>query len=153
MDLVRFDLNRQNRGMKNTSLTQPLNTDTLIQNPCFEINVSTEYLDKQSNAEEKRFFFSYTIRIANKGTSSAQLLRRHWIITDANGETIEVRGNGVVGEQPWIAPGDEYQYTSGTVLNEFMGCMQGSYIMCGEDGNEFEAPVPVFTLAQPDKLH
>ncbi len=139
--------------MKNTSLTNSLDSDDFKQSSRFEINVATEYLDSKSSPDENRFVFAYTVKIMNKGTVTAQLLRRHWIITDANGETLEVRGSGVVGEQPWIAPGDEYEYTSGTVLNEFMGCMQGSYVMCGEDGVEFKAPIPVFTLAQPDKLH
>lgn len=139
--------------MKNTFETDNMNTGDFIQSPCFEIMVKTEYLDKQSNPEDSRFVFAYTIRILNKSKTPAQLLRRHWIITDANGEIMEVRGNGVVGEQPWIAPGEEYKYTSGTVLNEIMGCMEGSYMMCGEDGVEFEAHIPVFTLAQPDKLH
>ena len=139
--------------MKNTSLTKSQDTEEFIHSPNFEIKVSTEYLDAQSNPDENRFVFSYTVRIINKGSFTAQLLRRHWIITDANGETVEVRGSGVVGEQPWIAPGKEYKYTSGTVLNEFMGCMQGSYVMRGEDGSEFEAVIPVFTLAQPDRMH
>lgn len=139
--------------MTNTSLTNEPDSDEFIHSPNFEIKVATKYLVAQSNPAENRFVFSYTIRILNKGTQTAQLLRRHWIITDANGETLEVRGDGVVGEQPWIPPGTEFKYTSGTVLNEFMGCMQGSYVMRGEDGVEFEALIPVFTLAQPDKLH
>ncbi len=130
-----------------------ISSDDYVQSHDFEISVSTEYLDEQSNPSANQFVFSYTIRIINRGTASAQLLRRHWIITDANGETLEVRGAGVVGEQPWIEPGTEFKYTSGTVLNEFMGCMQGSYTMCGKDGIEFDAPIPVFTLAQPDRLH
>jgi len=139
--------------MKNTSITKSTDVEDFIQSPQFEINVVTEYLDAKSDPSEKRFVFSYTVTIQNNSSNTAQLLRRHWIITDAHGETLEVRGSGVVGEQPWIAPGEDYEYTSGTVLNEFMGCMQGSYIMCGENGVEFEVPIPVFTLAQPDKLH
>ena len=138
--------------MKNTSITKTTDDD-FIQSPQIEITVDTQYIESKSDPEENRFVFAYTVTILNKGTSTAQLLRRHWIITDANGETMEVRGSGVIGEQPWIAPGDDYQYTSGTVLNEFMGCMHGSYVMCGEDGVEFEAPIPVFTLAQPKKIH
>ena len=130
-----------------------MDTDNTIQLPSFEITIKTKYLDNQSDPDEKRFVFSYTIHILNQGNSKAQLLRRHWIITDANGETMEIKGAGVVGKQPWIAPGEEFQYTSGTVLSEVMGCMHGSYIMCGEDGIEFEAPIPVFTLSQPDILH
>ncbi len=139
--------------MKNTPQIDATNSNDFMPSAGFEIKVNTEYLINQSNPADSRFVFAYTIRIVNKGKIAAQLLRRHWIITDANGEIIEVRGNGVVGEQPWIAPGTEYKYTSGTVLNEVMGCMEGSFMMCGEDGVEFEAPIPVFTLAQPDKLH
>ena len=123
------------------------------QSAAIEIDVNTQYLDNQSDPDDNRYVFAYTIKIRNKGSLSAQLLRRHWIITDANGETLEVRGDGVVGEQPWIAPGDEYEYTSGTVLNEFMGCMEGSYEMIDEEGQSFQTPIPVFTLVQPEKLH
>ena len=139
--------------MKNTSSTDNQEIEDFIPSTGFEITVKTEYISAQSDPDENRFVFTYAIKILNTGTVAAQLLRRHWIITDANGETLEVRGKGVVGEQPWIGPGDDFQYTSGTVLNEFMGCMQGSFVMCAEDGIEFKAPIPVFTLAQPDKLH
>ena len=139
--------------MKNTEALNNQEPEEFIPVASFDITVKTEYISAQSNPDENRFVFTYTIKIVNTGTITAQLLRRHWIITDANGETLEVRGKGVVGEQPWIAPGEDYQYTSGTVLNEFMGCMQGSYVMCTEAGDEFKAAIPVFTLAQPDKLH
>lgn len=139
--------------MKNTPSINNQETEDFIPSTGFEITVKTEYIAAQSSPDENRFVFTYTIKILNTGTVAAQLLRRHWIITDANGETLEVRGKGVVGQQPWIAPGDDYQYTSGTVLNEFMGCMQGNYVMRTEDGVEFKAEIPVFTLAQPDKLH
>ena len=139
--------------MKTTSETKTIKSDDYIQVPQFDIKVATQYIATQSSPDDHQFVFSYTVTIINKGASQAQLLRRHWIITDANGDTLEVKGDGVVGEKPWIKPGEEYQYTSGTVLNEFMGCMHGSYTMCGTDGVEFEAPIPVFTLAQPDKLH
>ena len=137
---------------KNTTTETQISED-FLQSHCFEINVETEYLNHQSDPDENRFVFSYTIHILNKGEAPAQLLRRHWIITDADGEIMEVRGAGVVGEQPWISPGEEYKYTSGTVLTQFMGCMQGSYAMCDEDGISFDIEIPVFTLAQPDKLH
>jgi len=153
MDLVTSSISRQNRYMKTTSETKAYKGDDYIQSPQFEIKVATKYLEPQSNPDNHQFVFSYTVTIINKSSSKAQLLRRHWIITDANGDTLEVRGDGVVGEKPWINPGQEYVYTSGTVLNEFMGCMHGSFTMCGTDGTEFEAPIPVFTLAQPDKLH
>ena len=139
--------------MKTTSIIKSFKGDDYIQAPAIEIKVATKYLETQSSPEDHQFVFSYTITIINNASSKAQLLRRHWIITDANGETLEVKGEGVVGEKPWINPGEEYEYTSGTVLNEFMGCMHGSFTMCGTDGIEFKAPIPVFTLAQPDKLH
>ena len=139
--------------MKNNPATDNQETDEFIPSTGFKITVKTAYIAAQSDPDENRFVFTYTIKILNTGTVAAQLLRRHWIITDANGETLEIRGKGVVGEQPWIEPGDNYEYTSGTVLNEFMGCMQGSYVMRAEDNVEFKAQIPVFTLAQPDKLH
>lgn len=139
--------------MKNTSASNTTETEQFPKQPVFEIKVVAEYLVEKSKPDENCFVFAYTVTIENKSSITAQLLRRHWIITDAHGETMEVRGKGVVGEQPWISPGEVYEYTSGTVLNEVMGCMHGSFTMCGEDGVEFNAPIPVFTLAQPDKLH
>src|ERR1700761_6130440 len=117
------------------------------------IEVETAYLDEQSDPKERRYVFSYTITIRNEGSVSARLLTRHWVITDANGKVEEVRGDGVVGEQPWMRPGDDFEYTSGAVLETAVGTMQGSYEMVADDGTRFEAPIPAFTLSIPRTLH
>ncbi|HEX9803192.1 MAG TPA: Co2+/Mg2+ efflux protein ApaG, partial [Gammaproteobacteria bacterium] len=111
-----------------------------------DIEVETHYIEEQSLPDEERYVFAYTITIRNSGTLPAKLLNRHWVITDGNGKTQEVRGEGVVGEQPHIGPGDYFRYTSGTLLDTPVGTMQGSYTMLADDGNEFEAIIPVFTL-------
>ena len=118
-----------------------------------EISVATQFLDEQSDPDGDRYVFAYTIRIRNLGRLPAQLLDRHWVITDANGKVEEVRGEGVVGEQPRLEPGEAFTYTSGAVLETAVGTMQGSYHMSGDDGTEFEAPIPAFTLAVPRTLH
>ncbi len=118
-----------------------------------DIDVKTHYLEEQSVPEENRYVFAYTITIRNNGNLPAKLLQRHWVITDGDGKTQEVRGEGVVGEQPHIAPGDHFSYTSGTVLDTPVGTMQGSYQMRSEDGEEFDAIIPVFTLSAPHTLH
>jgi len=118
-----------------------------------DIDVDTRYLDDQSAPEEGRFVFAYTIHIRNNGKVPARLLGRHWIITDANGKTEEVRGEGVVGEQPWLRPGEDYRYTSGAVLETSLGTMRGSYDMLADDGTRFDAPIPSFTLSMPRTLH
>jgi ApaG protein len=97
--------------------------------------------------------FAYTIRIRNGGELPARLLSRHWIITDDNGKVQEVRGDGVVGEQPWLRPGDEFEYTSGAVLETALGTMRGSYQMLSDDGTRFDAPIAAFTLSVPRTLH
>lgn len=117
------------------------------------IQVQTRYLEDQSEPDEHRFAFAYHITIRNLGAISAQLLSRHWIITDANGEIEEVKGAGVVGEQPLLIPHTQYQYTSGAILKTPVGHMQGSYQMRAGDGVFFEAPIPAFTLAVPSALH
>jgi ApaG protein len=117
------------------------------------IEVETRFLDDQSAPRENRFVFSYTITIRNEGEVPAKLLARHWVITDANGKVQEVRGEGVVGEQPWLRPGDHFQYTSGAVLETSMGTMEGSYEMLADDGVRFDAPIPPFTLTVPRTLH
>jgi ApaG protein len=117
------------------------------------IVVNTEFLEEQSAPEDHRFVFAYTIRIINEGTQAARLLRRYWVITDANGDVQEVRGDGVVGEQPHLQPGDEFEYTSGAVLPTPMGVMRGSYQMQNDDGSEFDAPIAAFTLTIPRTLH
>jgi ApaG protein len=117
------------------------------------VSVKTAYIDEQSDPENHRFVFSYTIRIKNEGTTSARLVSRHWHITDANGQVQEVRGLGVVGEQPYLKPGEDFEYTSGTVIETPVGSMQGSYQMVDDQKSEFDAPIPVFTLATPTALH
>ena len=117
------------------------------------ITVKTAYLDDQSQPELKRFVFAYTITIANTGDMPTQLLKRHWIITDANNAQQEVLGDGVVGEKPHIAPGDHYTYTSGIVLETEVGTMEGYYQMQTDDGSRFDAPIPTFALTHPKSLH
>ena len=116
------------------------------------VEVETSYLDEQSDPNERRFVFSYTITIRNEGPVPARLLTRHWIITDANGKVQEVRGDGVVGEQPHLKPGQGFRYSSGAVLETPVGAMQGSYEMIGDDGQRFEAPILPFRLAMPGIL-
>ncbi|MCF1427819.1 MAG: Co2+/Mg2+ efflux protein ApaG [Shewanella sp.] len=117
------------------------------------IEVQAQYVEQQSDPDQDKFLFSYTITITNEGTSPAVLESRHWIITDANGHKNEVQGNGVVGETPTIAPNASYQYTSGTVLETPVGVMQGSYQMQSADGQIFKAHIPTFRLAVPGLLH
>ncbi|NBC23445.1 MAG: Co2+/Mg2+ efflux protein ApaG [Gammaproteobacteria bacterium] len=117
------------------------------------VDVSTNFLDDQSEPELDRYVFSYTITIANLGDVPASLLSRHWIITDANGKVQEVRGDGVVGEQPHLNPGEQFRYSSGTVLETPVGSMEGSYQMLADDGVRFDAPIAPFTLAVPGLLH
>ncbi len=119
----------------------------------FDIDVATRYLDDQSEPGQDRYVFAYTIHIRNAGTVAARLVARHWLITDANGKVQEVRGEGVVGEQPWLRPGEDFVYTSGAVLETSLGTMEGSYAMVADDGTHFEAPVAAFRLAVPRTLH
>ena len=118
-----------------------------------EISVATQFLDEQSDPDGDRYVFAYTIRIRNLGRLPAQLLDRHWVITDGNGKVEEVRGEGVVGEQPRLEPGEAFTYTSGAVLETAVGTMQCSYHLSGDDGTEFDAPIPAFTLSVPRTLH
>jgi ApaG protein len=117
------------------------------------IDVETAYLDDQSEPREQRYVFAYTITIRNEGEVPAKLLTRHWIITDANGRVQEVRGDGVVGEQPYLKPGQGFRYSSGAVLETPVGTMQGSYQMIADDGAQFDAPIAAFRLAMPGMLH
>lgn len=121
--------------------------------PDINVQVETDYLESQSAPEKERFVFSYTITIMNNSDITAQLLSRHWIITDANGKVQEVRGEGVVGEQPTLSPGESYEYTSGTLLDTAVGTMGGSYQMVDADGNAFDAVIPEFVLSAPRTLH
>jgi len=117
------------------------------------VAVLSNFLPDQSDTEHDRYVFSYTITITNNGSVAAQLVSRHWIITDADEKVQEVRGLGVVGEQPHLRPGESFEYTSGTAIATPVGTMRGSYQMVAEDGTQFEAPIPTFTLAMPRILH
>jgi len=118
-----------------------------------QVEVRTAYIDKQSEPDENRFVFAYTITITNDGSVPAKLLTRHWVITDGNEKVQEVRGEGVVGEQPHLSPGMSFEYTSGAVLETPFGTMQGSYKMLADDGTEFDAEIPAFLLSTPRQLH
>lgn len=117
------------------------------------IGVETSYLPEQSDPGSERYVFSYTITIQNDGEEAARLLRRHWIITDANGKVQEVRGDGVVGEQPHLEPGRGFRYSSGAILETPVGTMEGSYQLVTDDGHNFDAPIAPFRLAMPGILH
>lgn len=117
------------------------------------VDVETSYLEEQSAPDMNRYVFAYTITIRNEGNQPAKLLTRHWIINDANGNVQEVHGEGVVGEQPYLKPGESFQYTSGTVIETPVGSMEGSYQMLSEDGTPFDADIPAFTLSLPNTLH
>jgi ApaG protein len=117
------------------------------------VDVDTRYVEDQSDPVENRFVFAYTITIRNEGDVPARLLKRHWVITDANGKVQEVRGDGVVGEQPYLKPGQGFRYTSGAVLETPVGAMEGSYQMLADDGVSFDAPISAFRLAIPGKIH
>ena len=117
------------------------------------IKVATDYVDEQSEPESDRYVFAYTITISNNGEVPATLMSRHWIITDANGKIQEVNGDGVVGEQPYLQPGERFRYSSGAVLETPVGAMQGLYRMETDTGSTFDAPIEPFTLAVPGLLH
>lgn len=117
------------------------------------VSVNTTYLADQSDPSTDRYVFAYSITISNTGTVAAQLISRHWIITDAESVVQEVKGLGVVGEQPLLRPGETFEYTSGTALATPVGTMHGTYQMVAEDGNKFDAEIPQFTLAMPRVLH
>jgi ApaG protein len=118
-----------------------------------KVSVRSDYLPEQSRANEHRYAFSYTVTIENQGTEPAQLLDRHWVITDTDGKIQEVRGEGVVGEKPYLKPGQRFRYTSGTLLQTPVGSMHGSYGMVAADGTRFEAQIPPFSLSVPKVLH
>ena len=127
----------------------------MIEDKKYEINiiVRTTYLPEQSDETLDHYVFAYTITIANTGMVAAQLISRHWIIEDGGNDTQEVRGLGVVGEQPLLKPGDSFEYTSGTAISSPVGSMKGSYQMIAEDGLRFDASIPEFTLSVPRTLH
>jgi len=117
------------------------------------VEVETDFIPEQSSPDDDRYVFTYTITIRNEGTVAARLLTRHWIINHANGKSEEVKGDGVIGEQPHLYPGEGFRYTSGTVLETPVGDMNGSYQMLADDGVEFDAEIPAFTLSVPNTLH
>jgi ApaG protein len=121
----------------------------------YDITVAarTAFVPDQSDVASGRYVFAYTITITNTGTVPAQLMSRHWIITDSNNQVQEVRGAGVIGEQPLLQPNESFQYTSGTAIATPVGTMRGSYQMVAEDGVQFDAPIPEFTLSMPRVLH
>ncbi|MDE2088417.1 MAG: Co2+/Mg2+ efflux protein ApaG [Gammaproteobacteria bacterium] len=118
-----------------------------------QVDVETAYIEGQSTPEQNRYVFAYTITIRNAGSIPAKLLTRHWLITDANGKVQEVRGDGVVGEQPHLRPGESFQYTSGTMIETPVGSMSGSYQMLADDGTRFDAEIRPFSLSVPRTLH
>ena len=123
--------------------------------PDYEIDVTAQavYIAERSEPDQERYFFAYTITIRNTGNIAAKLLTRHWVITDGKGGVQEVRGDGVVGEQPHMAPGQGFQYTSAAVLETPVGSMHGSYQMVADDGHHFDAPIAAFSLAVPNSLN
>lgn len=119
----------------------------------FTVSVKTQYLAEQSNPDRSNYVFAYTITIRNTGRVAAQLISRHWVIVDANNNVEEVRGLGVVGHQPLLQPGEQFEYTSGTALATPQGTMRGAYFCVAEDGEQFEAKIPEFVLTLPRTLH
>ncbi len=125
-----------------------MNKTNLIQ-----VNVRPQYLDTRSNPDSNQYVFAYTVSLINEGEIAARLLSRHWIITDSNGQTEEVRGPGVVGEHPHLQPGEVFKYTSGAILKTPVGTMTGSYQMRSDDGDIFDADIPTFTLSAEVTFH
>ncbi|WP_374601576.1 Co2+/Mg2+ efflux protein ApaG [Niveibacterium sp.] len=121
--------------------------------PAITVSAQAQYIEEQSDAEAGRFVFAYKVTIENTGDTPAQLVSRHWVITDAAGHVQEVRGIGVIGEQPRLAPGEAFEYTSGCAIATAVGTMRGAYQMVAEDGTPFEAEIPEFVLAAPGMLH
>jgi len=119
----------------------------------FSVDVETWYVVEESVPEDGRYVFGYTITIANAGDLPGQLLRRHWIITDGSGHVEEVRGPGVVGEQPRIEPGQAFRYSSGAVIETPVGVMQGSYEFVRDDATPFSVAIPAFSLSVPNMVH
>jgi len=126
---------------------------SLTEKNLITVDVDTAYIEAQSSPEANRYVFTYTITIRNQGTAAARLLNRHWLITDADGKTQEVRGEGVIGKQPYLPPGDTYEYTSGAAIETPVGAMEGEYEMVDDDGNRFLAPVAPFSLSIPHLIH
>lgn len=118
-----------------------------------DIKIETIYLEAQSDPESQRYVFGYAVTLRNEGRVPLKLMTRHWVITDSNGKVQEVRGAGVVGEQPHLEPGQGFRYSSGAVIETPVGTMHGSYQMRGDDGFQFDAPIPAFRLAMPGVVH
>ena len=133
--------------------TRPDDAESRVADAKIRVEVETAFVPGESDPAKTRYVFAYTITIRNEGVRPARLLARHWIITDANGHVQEVRGDGVVGEQPYLRPGQGFRYTNGAVLETPLGVMQGSYQMVTDDGHKFDAPIPPFRLAMPGILH
>ena len=119
----------------------------------FLVEAEPHYIESQSSPNDNRYVFAYTITITNAGSTPATLLSRHWMITDSNGKIQEVNGSGVIGEQPYLKPGEVFRYTSGTLIATPVGIMQGKYSIISDDGENFTAMVPKFTLSIPRTLH
>ncbi len=117
------------------------------------VNTKPQYIEAQSSPDKHRYVFAYTITITNAGSIPATLLSRHWLITDSNGKKQEVKGEGVVGEKPYLKPGESFRYTSGAVIETPVGIMQGKYFMLSDGGDQFKASIPKFTLSIPRTLH
>ena len=117
------------------------------------VEASPQYIESQSSPNEGRYVFAYTITITNAGITPAKLLSRHWLITDSNGKTQEVRGEGVIGEQPYLKPGESFRYSSGAMIETPVGVMQGKYSLISDNGENFKAAIPKFTLSIPRTLH
>lgn len=124
-----------------------------VSQPCIKVQVHTKYIPEQSEPDSKRYIFAYIITIKNLSTQTVQLISRRWLITDANGKQMSVEGEGVVGQQPFIAAKDEYTYTSGTAIETPVGVMQGQYILLDDKGREFAAEIEPFRLAIPNVLN
>ena len=127
-----------------------MNDETRYQ---IDVEVETQYLPTESAPDDSRYVFAYTVTLHNAGSVPARLLSRHWQITDEDGETKEVRGAGVVGEHPYLRPGEAFRYTSGTQLDTAVGSMRGSYQMVADDGTRFDAEIKPFVLSAPRTLH
>lgn len=125
----------------------------MLDSPRVCVQVQSFYIESQSSPDEERFVFAYTVTIRNLGRTPVQLLSRYWLITNGNGRETEVQGEGVVGEQPHIEPGNDYQYTSGAVIETPFGTMEGHYEMVDAQGTRFRIAIPVFRLALPTLIH
>jgi ApaG protein len=117
------------------------------------VTVRTQYLEDQSDPDRLHYVFAYAVTIKNSGSVASQVISRHWVITDANNHVQEVRGLGVVGHQPLLQPGEQFEYTSGTTMATPQGTMHGEYFCVAEDGEQFESPIPEFVLSLPRTLH